>query len=811
MLCLRLLVLFAIVAAGCAPKPDTDIPSKQPKEGSKVGKTATGQVPSKAAADFSANEILPKLLATYRDAETYQDQAVVRLSFQQGGQPVSQEWETAVSFERPNKLSLVAYQATVKCDGKQLIARIDDPESGNVDNQVVVRPAPEELKLSDLASDQLLYDILSSRLRRQPIQLELLLETGGLVSAFEADVACQRLEDDQHDGRACFRVEVPSPGGPFVFWVDQKDFLLLRLDYPAAALVPDLVSDPSVSGLSLIADLVGAKIGDPIPPAAFSLKIPAGAKRMKAFARPPQPLPTQLLGKRPADFHFTDLESNRISAEHLAGRIAVLAWYHDNPACEATLQQVSLAGDRLQDESAVLLLAVSTDPTDASNDQVRKRLADWKVNLPVVRDLDAFGDKTFHIELQPTIVVLDAKSRVQIFQTGGNPQLGDQLVQIVERLKQGDHLAAEIIAQHRREQEAYEQLLARGGPEPGELVELPEAVIRRRSEPRLLKLNELWTNKDLKSPGNILLAELPGEAPRLYVLEGWRAVAELDEDGQIVARHELQLPAEAAVTFARTSTDKSGERVFALAAPLSPRLYLFDGQWKLLTSYPPADQTPLAVVDLAMADLGEPDGVPEILAGNVRDLGLLALSQAGEVRWRNRVFPNAVSIAVSQPDEFGSRAIFLAGDSGGILRVSRYGREEPPATVGDWPILRLTAARFGGAKQAAFLGLSNDAKGEMFAVGITAKLKEAWNYPLPAGVHQKPIEPVTSSNLLPGRQGEWWLAGPDGSVHVISEDGEFHDSFYCGAALTGLAATKLKGKPVLLIATEAGVTAWEIE
>ena len=62
-----------------------------------------------------------------------------------------------------------------------------------------------------------------SRLRRQPIQLELLLESGGLVAAFASDVACTRLDDGKHQGRDCFRVEVPSPGGAFLFWVDQAD------------------------------------------------------------------------------------------------------------------------------------------------------------------------------------------------------------------------------------------------------------------------------------------------------------------------------------------------------------------------------------------------------------------------------------------------------------------------------------------------------------------------------------------------------------------------------------------------------------
>ena len=82
-----------------------------------------------------------------------------------------------MALERPGKLSIVAYQATVKCDGHELRARIDEPPH-SLDGQIVVRPVPRSLTLAELASDELLYDTLCSRLRRQPIQLELLLENG---------------------------------------------------------------------------------------------------------------------------------------------------------------------------------------------------------------------------------------------------------------------------------------------------------------------------------------------------------------------------------------------------------------------------------------------------------------------------------------------------------------------------------------------------------------------------------------------------------------------------------------------------------
>jgi hypothetical protein len=801
-----------LLVAGCerpAPPPSSAATTGQSSESGAPPVTA-----GRSPAEWTANEVLQRLLNTYRSAKSYEDQGVVRLTFRQAGQLMSQEWPVAVAFERPSKLSLVAYQATVKCDGKELKARIDDADSNNVDSQVVVRPAPKDLKLADLASDALLYDILSSRLRRQPIQLELLLESSGLVSAFASDLACQRLEDGAHEGRACFRVEVPSPGGPFVFWVDQANFLLRRLDYPAAALVPDLANDSSVSGVQLIADLRGAKIGDPVAAERFVLHVPTAAKRMKAFVIPPRLLPSTLFGKQLADFHFTRADGGQVHAADLAGKVAVLVWYHDHPACQATLQQVAIAHQRLRDEQEAVFYAVATDRTTTSTQALTQRLVDWGAELPLVRDVEAFGDKVFKIAVQPTIVIFDKQSRVQIFQSGGNPELANQVVEIVERLKRGEDLAAELVARHDRERQEYEKLVSRGGPEPGELIELPEAVIRRRSDPKHLKLRPLWTCTDIKAPGNIVLVESAGRAadePRIIVFEGWRGVAEVDARGQVVTRHAFELPEQAAVTFARTAVDSSGRRVFAASAPLSPQILVFDERWKLLSAFPPSDQAPLQVVDLGFADVGEADGIPEIVAANVGEIGLVAVALTGEVRWRNRVFPNAVSVAVTPPSDVGSWAILTTGESGSVLRVNRFGRDEPPVRVGNWPIMRLFAGRFQNPWRAALLGLSQNAKGDPFAVGLSADLKECWNYPLPAGVHQKPIEPVTSSQILPGRHGEWWLAGPDGSIHLITEDGELFDSFYYGEVLTALAVTRIGERPVLLVATDKGLAAWEVE
>lgn len=478
--------LVYLIALGCEKAPPPVIPPTS-AESQNASPSATSAPapnrprPSRPPAEQTATEILQQLLATYRQAKSYEDRGVVRLSFRQAGQPVSQELPAQVAYERPAKLSVVAYQATVKSDGRELRARIDDPLTNNVDGQMVVRPAPAAIKLTDLSSDQLLYEILSSRLRRHPIQLELLLESAGLVSAFNADVACRRLDDGTHDGRLCFRIDVPSPGGAFIFWIDQQEGLLRRLYYPAAALVPELAADPSVSNLVLLADLRDARINQPIDASQFVLDIPAGAKRMKSFVVPPRPLPSALFGKKPEAYFFSQLDGGRLAAADLEGKIAVLAWYHDNPACQATLQQVASARQRLQERTDVAFYAIATDPTTKTAADLRQRLAAWNVDLPIVRDLEAFGDKSFHIDVQPTIVVLDPAGRVQVFQPGGSPELADWLVQIAERLARGDDLAAQIVSQHAREQSEYEQRINSGGPEPGRPPDEPETVIRRRT------------------------------------------------------------------------------------------------------------------------------------------------------------------------------------------------------------------------------------------------------------------------------------------------------------------------------------------
>ena len=70
---------------------------------------------------------------------------------------------------------------------------------------------------------------------------------------------------------------------------------------------------------------------------------------------------------------------------------------------------------------------------------------------------------------------------------------------------------------------------------------------------------------------------------------------------------------------------------------------------------------------------------------------------------------------------------------------------------------------------------------------------------------------ITSVQLFREEEWYWILAGPDGSVHIVSDDGQFHDHFQVGAELRGVTAGRIEGTDWLLIATDTTVSGYVLE
>lgn len=403
--------------------------------------------------------ILRQMIETYRQTQTYADQGVVRIRYRAEGQWIEDEGRLAVRFERPNRLMLRAYQLTLASDGSRWQIHIADPQTRDLDGQIVVRSAPGRVRLEDIYEDTVTRDVIAGGMGGPPVTLELLLSEQPLEHVFDAAVRRELLAGQSVGGRDCHRIQVTLEEGPVVFWIDRQSHLLRRLEYPTDRLALQLDPSGSIQDLSLVADFREASLNVDLSGEDFTFRTTSEAKMVSRFVMPPRPLPSDLLGRLPEGFHFVDLDSRTWTQDALLGKTAVLAWFNIHPASEVCLKQLAEVRRAISEDEAVVFLAVCTEPTTVGNQQLARLTDSWKLGLPIVRDLAACGRDVFDIPGAPTVVVLDPRGVVQAFEVGANPSLAEILPHVLRQVIAGQDLAGTIVSHFQREQEAYHRSL----------------------------------------------------------------------------------------------------------------------------------------------------------------------------------------------------------------------------------------------------------------------------------------------------------------------------------------------------------------
>ena len=120
----------------------------------------------------------------------------------------------------------------------------------------------------------------------------------------------------------------------------------------------------------------------------------------------------------------------------------MLAWFSQHPICQPTLQQLTHVRQRWQRED-VEFVPICTDP-EADTDEIAALLQQWSVNLPTganrapfARDVHAVGRDVFAAPSVPTLVVLDQRGRLHVFDVGYNPNLSAELDLVLRMLQDG--------------------------------------------------------------------------------------------------------------------------------------------------------------------------------------------------------------------------------------------------------------------------------------------------------------------------------------------------------------------------------------
>ncbi|MHB8970436.1 MAG: peroxiredoxin family protein [Pirellulaceae bacterium] len=768
----------------------------------------SGTQQGEPAALVTADTLLQSTVDAYKSATAYQDQGVVRLRYRRDGRTMEDEAPLSVSWQSPKCVRVQAYQVHMACDGEHFVARLQDAATGDLDGQFVDRPAPAKLTLEELYDhDEILGAAFRQGLIGFPPQLELLFGAQPLAALRGTQATRRLLDPSTIDGRACSRIGIDTPEGRFVLWIDQESHAVRRIEYPAAAFAPEMAQDESVEDVQLTAELRGATFVRQSPREIFALEVPPQAKRVKRFVPPPRALPSELFGKSVAPFGFSDLTGGTVSSESLGDRIKVLVWFNNHPACQANVQQLSRVYQQYKAQDRIAILAVCVEPSTVSESQVADLTRLWQVDLPTVRDVKACGRDLFQVPWAPTLIVLDGKNVVQIFEVGANLDLAAELPQVLERLLAGENLAAEILDQFSQARRAYQLALERGEPDATTAAtDIPP--VASATSPQLLQIQPLWSLKELQAAGNILAVDDPSGDTKFLVHEGWRTIVELDGAGRIVDRHTLDLPEMAAVSQLQSTVDANNQRYYVAWSLRNLQAHVFDSRWRRVLSYPPSSVQHDGIQDALLADLDE-NGTLELCVGFWGTTGVHCVSLDGSPVWTNNQVSHVLSLAVAgrkpQPVQ-----LWVASASGQMVALDSRGQTGSLTRSTEKGIHHVFAGTIASPEATPYCGIAYEPDGQRLAVSLNPEPRPRWQYSLPAGSFSNPIRFVTTASLLGAQDYQWLIAGPEGSLHIIGQDGNFTDHFQTGTVLAGMAGGRHGSQGILVISGPAGVQAWQV-
>jgi peroxiredoxin len=803
---------LAIFWSGCK-KPEAALPlssDENPKVSTAAEKLTT------------ASAVLDRMAEAYKKAAGYSDSGTLRLAGQTARGPVDWSAPYAVKFVRPNKLRLELNDGTIATDGKQWCARI-----GSLPSQVVVRDPPARFTMEVFSADNVLAQALGRWLDGQlppfppSAQLPLLLIDRPIAALLAGADEPGLVEPGKIGDAECYRVQVHTPQGPTVFWIDEQTLVLRRIVYPASPLYSLFGGEKQVESLSLVAEFVGAKLDAEVDPKAFQLDIPQGAERVKMFLPPDI---YQLLGKQIPDFTFVDRQGKSVTAESLAGKVVVLGfWDTGCEPCRLVLPEIEKLYQKLKDRPKLAMFAVSLDPKDVDNKAVEDVLSNLKVTLPLLRDPQQQAAAAMRVYVTPTLLVLGSDGVLQQCEAGDMKAFLAGFPERLEKLLAGEDLAKEAAARYRSDIQRLQKSLddVFQGKVPETTVQAKVAETRPRTQPKKLTLGRLWKAAELKSPGNILVVPgadedagaKPPAACRIFVIDELKAIQEIGADGKRIATHRPE-PGDELLTSLRTAVSGEGKRIFAVFMLSGQQFFCFDQDWKQILAYPDA-AIKTSHKGIADVELGDADGsgVLRAYVGYYDAAGIQEVSLQGKRLRSNRTMLSVVRTALTPPDAQKRRSLVCAyqSDNGALAVLDAKLDRQGEILVPNWPIGSIRAADLRGDGKPLWAALSVGREGQTVIVGTNLQGEALWTYPLPKGLPRQPIEPIIPGRITVDGPGVWILPGADGSIHFIAADGKPIDQFNYGATLGGLATAVIDGKPVLLVASENGLEALRIE
>ncbi len=752
---------------------------------------------------LSASEILRRMVRAYHAAQYYADDAQLRMTIRRDGLSPgdSDPLHASVVFARPNKLHLEYFDARMTADGRKIRASVS-----SVPQQVLELDDPDKLGVANLFVGDAFNESLSNGPSGFPIQLVLLLDDNALAAILPDGAAGEVLPAAPFDGHDCLRVRVPTPAGVCTYWIDDTSYILRLLELPTDSLRQQMeASEGPIRQISVTLELIGARLNEPVPDLAFQFEVPSDAKLVKQLLRPPQPV-SDLLGKSIGEFKFAGVNGSPISRASAAGKVTIVEfWFTGCDPCRETFPQLAKVQEKYKASDRVAIVGVSVDRPEIDDSKVQETAKAWGATFPLARDTGDSFSAAFHGMATPSLFVIGPDGTVQYNEVGWNPELANELPTVIDSILAGKSTWEEAKKRSDVRLADYQRKIQEP-PAPVTSVEnLPATKIVPRDEPTKLAITKAWEVTELKSPGNLLIFD-GGDATKFFVMDGPRTVVELTSDGNVAARHELQIPEQAVVSFLRTTVDGQGHRYYAGSASGQQQVFVFDSDWKLLLAFPPADQPKHAGIgDVQFVDLDH-SGTPKLAIGYWGLVGVQQVALDGKRLWSDRSMEFVLSITDGSAGSNGTPHLICANSRGSLVPLDSAGAPGSEWRVAGLMLETVVSDKMGGGSLCA---VASNTDGTPVAAGLGPNGEDQWRYLLPSGIFRTPIEKLTSANLI-GDERQWLIAGADGSIHFVAHDGQPIDHFHYGEALTGMSGVRFGDDRLLLVSTAKGLTAWRI-
>jgi cytochrome oxidase Cu insertion factor (SCO1/SenC/PrrC family)/outer membrane lipoprotein-sorting protein len=777
------------------------------------------------------------MLNAYRQADSYSDHATYVQQSVYRGEGIERElpfFHMSLAFDRPNRLRLSFQEAVEGSSGRKGFdiasnGSIMRSTSGELEGQVQESAAPPEITTDNLLPDPLIREVFSNRALGDVFpQLAMLLNRDDKSLVFPLDESPRLLDEKTRRERPCYRVASTSPKGQRILWIDRETYMLHRMELPIDAERATLDAENQFSQLAVWIDFEDATFDAQIDDKSFEMAVPAEARRVRRFVAPPPPAPPEELGKAVADFEFETQDGAPVTLETLAGKTVLLDfWQVDCAPCKAHTPDLDTIYRELKSDNRFAFYAVSLDGARVDAEAAEKTLRGWGGSMPLLLDPKQDAINKLKIEGTPTLMLVDAKGRLQYFHIRQHRD-PKELAGLIRKVLAGDDLAAAARAEHRQLVEDYEAELDAATIKDAIVdIEVSRPDFGERRLPQKVSATELWHTgtQDVRRPGNILAvpAESDTNSLRVIVLDGGQEIVELDEKGAKVDRYAIPAAPAAEESDAesvsdsqlsgqpmangvlRTMLDRAGKRWFAASGVGWQQVHVFDDHWKPVLAFP-KDRHP-GVADVQLIPHGD-DGEPCLCIGYWGGIGVQGVGLDGKRAWSERSLDQVVqTVPVAKADEPNTYEFWCTSTRGTILVLDQQGKPQREITVGRHPLMHLAVADVDGAVSCC--GLAVESAGRYHVLGFSSDGEVNWQHELPAGEYLYQVERIQHV-MLPDGQPAWMVAAANGAIRWLSHDGELIDEFPYGQTLTGLFLTNSDDAAILLVSTPDALTAWEL-